>query len=231
MDGTTHAPGSGHASAAPQQLADIAWQRFAAATAVPAHDERIDLLVFWEEEIRCRLHDAELSDIRARTAFEARIAQHLAGGWQPGSDALFCAATLVFQWTRERRRLASFGACGRFVCQAIEERAMFEAQSEPERSLHRKVMARLATPQPPAYYQLDRYLFHVELLARRFPHLLAICVSQDTVARWRAVSAGLYSATPEMPGAAAEAAAASPAPRSASHGFARLLQRMFGNAA
>lgn len=227
MDGTTHAPGSGHASARSQQRASSAYDRFAAATAVPANDERIDILVFWEEEIRSRLHDQELRDSAARGAFEARIVQRLAAGWQPGSDALFCAATLVFQWPLERARLASFGEAGRVVSRAIDERAMFEAQSEPERSLHRKVMARLADPEPPAYYQLERYLFHVDILAQRFPHLLAVCVSQATVARWRAVLAGLYSATPEMPGPAAAAAAEIPAPQPASHGFARLLQRMF----
>jgi hypothetical protein len=228
MDRATHTAAPVHLSPDPQQLASIAYDRFAAASALAPHDERLDILVYWEEEIRCRLHDEELRNPAARTLFEARIVARLAGGWQPGSDALFCAATLVFHWKQERQRLAALGQAGLFVSHAIDERASFDAQHEPERSLHRKVMARLANPAPPAYYQMERYMFHVEMLAQRFPHLLAICVNAATVAHWRAEYAGLYAATPQAPCPPILAAVATLPPQPGAHGFARLLHRMFG---
>jgi hypothetical protein len=95
---------------------------------VPAMDEGP-----FERELRHSLADARLVSIIARDSFERHVANLLTAGWQPGHEALLVAATTVFDWENDRRRVTGLGQAGAMLDRAIEQRAMFDLQSSDER--------------------------------------------------------------------------------------------------
>lgn len=141
-----------------------------------------------EAEIRHRLADDELLNISARSLFEAHVARLLIGDWTLEAGPLFGAAALVFGWEKDRRRLQQFGHAGAFLDRAIDERAMFQAQNMVELTMQRNVMARLRQPDRPATLQIRRDMVYLERMIARFPSLMAIMVSRDTVEQWRALA-------------------------------------------
>ncbi|UUZ55699.1 hypothetical protein LP419_09210 [Massilia sp. H-1] len=74
---------------------------------------------------------------------------------------------------------------GATINQAIDQRAMFLLQAEPELATQRKVILRLRANQALVRGQLQRDMFYVERMMSRFPHLMQLSVSDATVERWR----------------------------------------------
>jgi hypothetical protein len=139
----------------------------------------------WEQAIASHLADQELFAIGARTAFEQAIVEWLGEGWAPGKEKLFAAATDVFDWANDRRRLQQFGYAGMIVNQAIDERAIFLRQDGGDIDIHRTIIARLREQSTPDSRQLKYDMPFLEQLLARFPHLMALTVSEAAVAHWR----------------------------------------------
>lgn len=169
----------------PDDLAQAVFQRLLDACAALVTEQTVSDLPSWEKVLRQRLQDDELFNITARTIFEGRVAYWLADGWEPGKETLFAAAARVFKWDQDQRRLQQFGYAGATINQAIDQRAMFLLQAEPELATQRKVILRLRANQALVRGQLQRDMFYVERMMSRFPHLMQLSVSDATVERWR----------------------------------------------
>lgn len=152
----------------------------------------------WVAALRQQLKDDPLLNIAARAQFEGRIVQLLAGGWRPGHQHLFGAAVSVFDWAADRRRLQQFQSPGHFLDLAIDQGAMFAAQSEAGLSVQRRIIDRLRTPAMPEKHQLLRHGPHLEKMMVRYPAWLAVITDGEAARRWR-------SRYRELGGTAAEA--------------------------
>jgi hypothetical protein len=171
----------------PNQLANAVFARFANASAALVKARLFDDESLWEAELRLRLNDDELHNITARTTFEARIAHWLCGDWRAGNAALFKAATTVFNWSLDRRRLLPFGHAGAFLNSAIEEAAMFEGQARDDLMAQRSVLAKLRRDEEPGTKDLRLDMASAERMVERFPNLLAILVNPQVLTQWRAL--------------------------------------------
>ncbi len=120
--------------------------------------------------------------------FENQIAMMLAAGWRPGNEALFIAACQVFDWMHDQRRVSTHGDAGRLLCRAIDEYAMFQAQSEGVRAAQRKTIARLRDSTVPTKGEVQLRMQHVEDVALRFPNWLYVICDVNNIAQWRAVA-------------------------------------------
>lgn len=145
----------------------------------------------WQHELRHSLADARLISIPARDSFERHVADLLAAGWQPGHEALLVAATTVFDWESDRRRVAGLGYAGAMLDQAIQQRAMFDQQPEHERVQQRRLIQRLRVAEEPDTGELVSYARTLETLIARFPEWLALVVSVPRVVDWRERAAQL----------------------------------------
>lgn len=67
------------------------------------------------------LEDPRLISLEARFQFEVHVAHLLLETGLPGRRALFTAATKVFQWTQDRRRLAALGHAGAVLNREIDQ--------------------------------------------------------------------------------------------------------------
>lgn len=139
----------------------------------------------WERELRHSLADARLISIIARDGFERRVAELLAAGWQPGHEALLVAATAVFDWENDRRRVASLGYAGAMLDHAIRQRTMFDLQPSGERARQRKLIQRLRAPEEPSTRELVVYARTLETLIARFPEWLALVANVPRIVDWR----------------------------------------------
>lgn len=169
----------------PFALADTVFQRLQADCLALVTAASVGDLPAWEHAIARRLQDEELFNIPARTVFEGRVAAWLAEGWAPGKETLFAAAGRVFSWDNDKRRLQQFGYAGATVNQAIEERTMFLMQEELELVAQRGTIDRLRANQPITPMALKRDMFYVERMLARFPALMRLSISADTVKHWR----------------------------------------------
>lgn len=137
-----------------------------------------------EKLLRC-LDDPRLLSIAARDIFEWFVAEILAAGWRPGHEALLVAASRVFCWQDDPRRLTRFGWVGNALNRAITERAVFDQQAEGERKLQRDLIARLRDPAPPSHGELIAKMPQFEWLIARFPVWLPMIASMENLQRWR----------------------------------------------
>jgi tetratricopeptide (TPR) repeat protein len=139
----------------------------------------------WEQALRAGLADTRLISIMAREVYEYNVAALLAHGWQPGHEALLVAAIQVFQWDQDRRRVLSLGQAGHMLDAAIDQRTMFDLQSEAEQERQRKLVLRLRQPKEPSTRELVIHGATIETMIARFPEWLALIVSVPTVVHWR----------------------------------------------
>ena len=139
----------------------------------------------WEQALRAGLADHRLISIMAREVYEYNVAALLAHGWQPGHEALLVAAIQVFQWDQDRRRVLSLGQAGHMLDAAIDQRTMFDLQSEAEQERQRKLVLRLRQPKEPSTRELVIHSATIETMIARFPEWLALIVSVPTVVHWR----------------------------------------------
>lgn len=139
----------------------------------------------WERELRHSLADERLISIGARERFERHVAELLAAGWQPGHEVLLVAATTVFDWENDRRRITSLGYAGAMLDQAINQRAMYDLQSSEERIRQRQLIQRLRLPEEPSTRELVLYARTLETLISRFPEWLALVASVPRIVDWR----------------------------------------------
>ncbi|WP_146204621.1 J domain-containing protein [Massilia glaciei] len=149
----------------------------------------------WYRQLQAAIDDVRLISLGAREAFEQGVANLLAGGWQPGHHALFVAATRVFDWDMDRRRLLGLGMGGYTIDRALEQRAMYDLQPDQDCESQRQVIARLRDPQPPSTRELVDAMPTLATLAARFPTWLALITDTDKIASWSA----LHEAMPLWP--------------------------------
>jgi hypothetical protein len=126
-----------------------------------------------------------LLNISARIHFEQRVAHLLAGGWKPGHEILLVAATSMFEWRADRRRLFGFGEDGMRLSLAIDQRTMFDAQPSDEIMAQRDILVMLRANVQPAFRELVCATRHLDALETRFPVWLALVADIDQVARLR----------------------------------------------
>ena len=139
----------------------------------------------WVRELEHSLDDPRLIGISAREIFEHYIAYLLAEGWQPGHEALLVAATRVFNWKDDRRRVLSLGDAGSIIDDAMRERETFDLQPGGVREEQRHLIERLRDPTPPGTRELAVHAPLLELLAARYPNWLTLITSVPNIRRWR----------------------------------------------
>jgi len=174
---------------APQQLADLVFERLAQDAARLAASGRLGEPQAWHAALLARLQDAELENIGARILFEQRVVELLGAGWRPGNEALFPAAVAAFEWSAERRGLAQFGYSGHLLNEAIDERALFDLQPPVARGVQERVAALLRRPQPASVAEVLDHMEALEEIEVRFPSLLAVVADTGKIEHWRAVYA------------------------------------------
>jgi len=171
----------------PHELAQTVFQRLVGACDALVASPVDTPVASWEQAIRTHLAADELFNIAARNIFEQLIVNWLAAGWVPGKEKLFAAAGEVFTWAQDRRRLQQFDYPGRVVSQAIDERNIFLNLPEEELTRYRNTISLLRASFEPDEARIKYIMRSVEQLMTSFPHLMALSVSSDTVARWREV--------------------------------------------
>ena len=139
----------------------------------------------WQSAIQLRLDDEQLSDEHARSAFEMLVARQLAAGWKPGHEALFCAATVVFNWENNPARLARFGEAGDMIGRAIDQRKRFDAQPQQILRAQRKIAIRLRRMPAAADVISKKDILRLEYIMARFATLLALTVDTEAIIEWR----------------------------------------------
>lgn len=156
------------------------------AQALPADDD-----FPWQQALQLSLNDERLVSIRVRELFEYHIADLLAAGWQPGHEALLVAATTVFGWRDDRRRVQHLGNAGEMLDIAIEERAIFDQQAADLRYNQRQLISRLRDDTPPTTRQLMEGKPLLEQLIASFPTWLSMVTSTAHIIQWRTLHAEL----------------------------------------
>ena len=169
----------------PHALAETVFAKLMANTARIVELGMLKDATLLETELRNRLADEELFNITARNLFEARVAYLLFSEYTLEAGVLFGAAATVFGWEKDSRRLQPFGEAGAFLDRAIIERTMFQRQDAEELVKQRGVMARLREGGRPPIAQIRRDMAYLERMLTRFPNLMTIMVSRDTVEQWR----------------------------------------------
>lgn len=139
----------------------------------------------WSQALRESLDDPRLDNIHARRYFEGCVAMLLAEGWRPGHEALFVAAVDVFGWDADRRRVQAYGQVGGMIDNAIDERAVFDAQDADVLADQRTLLPRLRDEAPPTERELALHTPTLELMIARFPNWLAMVASVDNIMGWR----------------------------------------------
>jgi hypothetical protein len=134
--------------------------------------------------LRC-LDDPRLVSISARDIFEWYVAEVLASGWRPGQEALLVAATRVFAWHDDPRRLVRFGLVGDILNRAIIEREAFDQQAESAKKAQRDLIARLRDRVPPSHGELIAKMSVIEWTLSRFPAWFPLITSMENLRQWR----------------------------------------------
>ena len=145
----------------------------------------------WQRELYVSLADERLIHISAREAFEQQVADLLASGWRPGHQLLLFAAVQVFEWDQDRRRLRALGAAGYTLDCAIDQRAVYDLQSDQVRELQRQAIARLRDPKPPSGSELIGLMPVLATVEARFPTWLALIADADSIASWHQFAASV----------------------------------------
>lgn len=134
--------------------------------------------------LRC-LDDPRLLSIAARDIFEWYVAELLANGWRPGQEALLVAATRVFAWHDDPRRLLRFGWVGDILNRAIIERTAFDQQAESTKKEQRDLIARLRDPVPPSHGELIAKMSMIERTFSQFPAWFQLITNMENLQQWR----------------------------------------------
>ncbi|WP_143167550.1 hypothetical protein [Massilia sp. CF038] len=169
----------------------------------------------WIDTLRAALADPALISLIARHSFEHMLVDFLANGWRPGKEKLLAAAAEVFNWEHDHRHLPQFGASGAIVQRAIDERDIFLRQPPADLEIDRKIIERLRSGTDPTPRQLNDDMAYLERMLGRFPHLMALSIDGDAVARWREIFAANGGVLKEIKTAGAHHTTAEP-----SFGFA-----------
>lgn len=140
--------------------------------------------VHHDKLLRC-LDDPRLLSISARDIFEWYVAELLASGWRPGQEALLVAATRVFAWHDDPRRLVRFGLVGDILNRAIIEREAFDQQAESAKKAQRDLIARLRDQVPPSRGELIAKMSLIEWTLSRFPAWVPLITSMENLRQWR----------------------------------------------
>ena len=138
----------------------------------------------WDEVLRRTLADDLLINIQSRLWFEALVIQHLADGWRPGHDWLLIAASVIFGWEEDSRRLARFRS-GAFISRSLTELRLMEGMPEKERAVLRAAIARMRDPRPPDTNDLVQYSAALARLNKLFPNLMAVSIDAEVFRHWR----------------------------------------------
>lgn len=141
--------------------------------------------IHWEELLRSSLADSRLLSIHASHAFEHKVATLLVEGWKPGHEALLVAATTVFQWHHDPRRLLSLGQAGLHLNRAVEERIAFDQQPAKISKEQRALIARLRDAKSPSTRELIKKMAAVNALEVRFPAWLPMITNIANINLWR----------------------------------------------
>ncbi|OEZ57703.1 tetratricopeptide repeat protein [Duganella sp. HH105] len=139
----------------------------------------------WQRELQASLADERLINILARDIYEHHVAHLLVAGWQPGHEALLVAAIKVFNWDQDRRRVLSLGQAGAVLDAAIDQRTMFELQTDAEQNRQRLLVQRLRELKEPGTRELMNQIDTLETMIARFPDWLALIVSVPAALHWR----------------------------------------------
>jgi protein TonB len=169
----------------PQVSAAAVFEHFHHAAQQLARQRHTQSTAEWQQLLQQSLDDERLLNIEARIYFEAHVAHLLANGWRPGHEALFTAASKIFHWSEDRRRLRQLGQAGALIDQAIDEHAMFERLPEAELMLHRAAISLLRKDTQPTAYQLRGDMPYVEFLMQHFPTWMRMVVDVNVVEQWR----------------------------------------------
>lgn len=169
-----------------QSLSRAVFDELRAAMAQLLSEHRVQHTAEWQRILQRSLDDERLIDLGARLHFEAQVAQLLASGWRPGHETLFAAASEVFRWQQEGRRLQQLGHAGAVIDQALREHNIYQQLPESERMIHHAALALLRTDGKPTAYQLRADMPYVERLAQLFPTWMPLVVDMERVAQWRA---------------------------------------------
>jgi len=175
----------------PDALSKTVFDRLMASIDLLTRGRMLSDVSLFEEELNRRLDDDELFNITARAIFEARIAYHLAAGWQKGNETLLPAAASVFNWVNDRRRLYQFGQAGSMANQAIDERNLFDQQSEMDVQRQRSIMHRLRDAKVPTKTGLREDVPQLEVMLERFPAMMHMLTPRETFQQWRELYAAL----------------------------------------
>lgn len=162
-----------------------------AAAVFAAFRQRMLSAPFGPEDLHDSLNDPRLINIEARTLFEQHVADLLADSWQPGNETLLPAASSVFGWRDDRRRMRSLGFAGYVLDMVIDERASFDQQPEDARNQQRRLIARLRDDTPPTTRELLTDLPLLNALAGHYPNWLAAITNLSRVPEWRKLQAAL----------------------------------------
>jgi hypothetical protein len=169
----------------PDALSKLVFERLMATIPSLLQDPAIDAVAPFKAALLRRLDDDELFNITARACFEARIAYHLADGWQPGNEMLLPAAAAVFEWANDRRRLEQFGRAGSLVNQVIDECNLFDQQQAADLELQRNIMLRLRSGKPRTILGLRMDVPWLETMLERFPAMMHFLTPRPVFQEWR----------------------------------------------
>jgi protein TonB len=175
----------------PQDLAMAVFRRLVDASERLSAAPDASSVEEWKQAIHTHLAADELFNLDARSLFEQLIVDWLAAGWVPGKEKLFAAASEVFGWDHDRRRLQQFGDSGWLVSRAVDERAFFLNLDDEQLTRYRNTISLLRASFEPDQDRIKYIMASVEQLHARFPHLMALSVSSATVERWREVFVAL----------------------------------------
>lgn len=182
----------------PYQLADQAFESFAAQSANLVQRGSAHRQASWKPVLQACLDDDVLLNLTARSIFEARIAHLLSSGWRPGHEALFEVACEMFEWVQDRRRIHRFGEAGAKINSAIEEWKLFESLPPNAYGTFDQLIRFVReTPSPEGVAgRKDLMTFHQ--LADRFYNWLEVVIDGTILKCWSdAVQAELKRGGPE----------------------------------
>lgn len=148
-------------------------------------ESRQQILSKARKALQSALQHPALVSIDAKDYFEWCVARHLAQGWRPGNEAMFEAAIAEFNWAEEPKRLKYFSHVGGVIDAAIRERFAFNQQHPHERNSQLGILRRLRSNEKPSHRLLIQQLKRAELIAVRFPNLLALASNEQNLALWR----------------------------------------------
>lgn len=131
------------------------------------------------------LDDPRLQEIEAKELFERNIAALLAGGWQPGHDALFEVATETFGWREDRRRLNGMGYDGVVIDITLSELGAFSQEKDYDQVLMLKALRELRSYAEPGGRNPAKGAANAGHLAARYPHMVEVLSSRENLESWR----------------------------------------------